>query len=117
MHVNVSSTENISGGRGNCGGSPGWFLNSEVQFAGVTGSTAAASVCKMQWPHTLLPLSGFCQLSHVLLRVNPNIVLLKGYTWTHALMSFFFFPKLNISHARHSAGFRLDIASLQADLT
>jgi len=52
--------QNISGCRGNRGGSQGWFVNSEVQFAGVTGGTPAASVCEMQWPHTLLPLSGFC---------------------------------------------------------
>jgi hypothetical protein len=49
--------------------------------------------------------------------VNPIIVLLKGYTWAHALMSLFFFPKLNISRARHSADFHPDRASLQADLT
>ena len=65
--------QNISGSHGNCGVSPGCFVNSEVQFAGVTASAPAAS-------NTLLPLSGFCQLSHVLLRVNPIIVLLKGYT-------------------------------------
>jgi hypothetical protein len=33
-------------------------VNSEVQFAGITSGTLAAS-------DTLLPLSGFCQLSHV----------------------------------------------------
>jgi len=109
--------QKISGSRGNCGGSPGCFVSSEVQFASVTVGTAAASVWEMQRPHTLVPLSGFCQLSHVLLRVNPIIVLLKGYTWGHALMSLFFFPKLNISHARHSAGIHPDRASLQADLT
>jgi hypothetical protein len=91
--------QNISGSSGNCGGSPGWFVNSEVQFAGFTGGTPAAYVCEMQWPHTLLPLSGFCQILYILFRVNPIIVMLKGYAWAHALMSLFFFPKLSISHA------------------
>jgi len=59
--------QKISGSHGNCGVSPGWFVNSEVQFAGVTVGAPAAS-------DTLLPLSGFCQLSHVLFRVNPIIV-------------------------------------------
>jgi len=103
--------QNISGSHANCGVSLGRFVNSEVRFTGVTAGTPAAS-------DTSLPLSGFCQLSYVLLRVNPIIVLLKGYTWAHAhMISLFFFPKLNISRARHSAGFHPDRASLQADLT